>query len=300
VNQIALNMGFAANRFAHHKEWINVVINELNVNNVQLTADLINPMYPKRFISEITNEINQFQNKGLNITSIFTGNYTRLNHLSSPYPEIQLYWIDWFKKLIDIATNLNVKVIGSHLGIQTLPIYRDKKLSLEYLDKTIYNWMQVSEYASQNGIKMITWEPMSIGREYGETIENADLINQKLNENSSIPFFLCYDVDHGDRISENPGDTNPISWINHFSTKIKQIHLKQGSQDKLSNMSFTNINNERGRINLEEIINEIEVLKLNDIELILELNFRERNPIDTDLINEIQESISFLRKVQTL
>ena len=51
------------------------------------------------------------------IISCFTGAFTRVNHLSHPNKEIRKYWVEWFKRFIDLAENLNCDNIGSHFGI---------------------------------------------------------------------------------------------------------------------------------------------------------------------------------------
>ena len=61
---------------------------------------------------------------------------------------------------------------------------------------------------------------MSVGREYGETIEKCRKLQDEVNLNSPIPFKICLDVDHGDLASKNPDDTNHMYGLKNFVKKV--------------------------------------------------------------------------------
>ena len=55
----------------------------------------------------------------------------QINHLAHPNNQIRNYWIDWFKRFIDVSVELGAKSIGSHLGILTAKDNSDLKLREE-------------------------------------------------------------------------------------------------------------------------------------------------------------------------
>ena len=102
------------------------------------------------------------------------------------------YWIDWFKRFIDVSVELGAKSIGSHLGILTAKDNSDLKLREERVSQNIECWHIIGAYAKKKNLEFISWEPMSISREQGETISQTEIINHKLNQNAPIPFKIFW------------------------------------------------------------------------------------------------------------
>ena len=46
--KLAINTGFAVNRYPLAEEWIDLVANKLEVKYVQFTSDLLNPYLPEK------------------------------------------------------------------------------------------------------------------------------------------------------------------------------------------------------------------------------------------------------------
>ena len=143
------------------------------------------------------------------------------------------------------------------------------------------------------GISEISWEPMSIGREFGETIKNAIGLNEELNNNSPLPFFMCLDVDHGDLESKNINDSNPYSWIEDCKDQFNMIHLKQSYNNKGGHWPFTEEHNRKGIISPDKVINLINKSNKKNIELVLELSFKERQPTDKLASKQVKESFEY-------
>ena len=200
----------------------------LGIKYAQFTADLLNVSLPDKIIQEQIEEIKtSSKENGIVIQSAFTGAFTRLNHLAHPNNQIRNYWIDWFKRFIDVSVELGAKSIGSHLGILTAKDNSDLKLREERVSQNIECWHIIGAYAKKKNLEFISWEPMSISREQGETISQTEIINHKLNQNAPIPFKICLDLDHGDQTSGNPDDSDPYKWLDRFAKISPQIHLKQ-------------------------------------------------------------------------
>lgn len=294
--KLGLNTGFAVNRYSNPEAWIKLV-NRCGIDSVQFTADLLNPSLPSSIIKEQLKKIKKIcKDYNIKVTSTFTGAFTRLNHLAHPEKEIRNYWIEWFKKFAEITVELESKTMGSHFGILTIDEYFDKKKFIERKKNNIENWHKVADYAKTIGIETILWEPMSVGREYGETIEKCKELQTEINYNSPLPFKICLDVDHGDVTSSNPDDTNPYVWLDTFCTESPVIHLKQSSSNKSGHWPFTEEFNKNGKIKPTKILEILEAKKIKDVDLILELSFREREPWDSSIESTLVESVNYWKK----
>lgn len=293
---LGINTGFAVNRYSDSESWTKVV-NTCGINNVQFTADLLNPSMPQRIINDqLKKTQNSLNNYGIKVSSTFTGAFTRLNHLSHPDKIIRDYWIEWFKKFAQITIDLNSTKMGSHFGILTKNDYVNKEKFEERKKINIESWHEIAEYSKKLGIKTLLWEPMSIGREYGETIEKCDILHKELNRRSPLPFKICLDVDHGDISSPEPSDTNPYAWLDKFCKESPVIHLKQSTSNKSGHWPFTKEYNKEGKIKPKKILEILNRNNIKSVDLILELSFKEREPWDSSVEEALIESVNYWKK----
>jgi len=292
--RLGINTGFAVNRFSEPEEWTRICGEELGIKYIQFTADMLNPSLPDRIIQSNVYRIKKScELYGLVINSTFTGAFTRVNHLAHPDSDIRLYWIDWFKKFVDLSISLGASSMGSHFGILTAKDDDDKAVREKRRQQNIESWHRVGEYATKKGLDFISWEPMSISREQGETIKECRRLQNDVNKASPIPFTLCLDVDHGDLSSNDSRDTDPYIWIDEFSDDTSQIHLKQSSKDKSGHWPFIAEYNEIGNIQPDQIIAKLKENNVENIDLIFELSFRERQPADSNVIKHLAESVAY-------
>jgi D-erythrulose 1-phosphate 3-epimerase len=293
---LGINTGFAVNRYAEHSEWIRIVGDELGLKRAQFTADMLNVDLPARIISEQTKAINSAcERYGVSITSSFTGAFTRVNHLAHPDPEIRAHWINWFKKFVDLSCDLGCHSMGSHFGIFTHHDNDHPQRRSERRAQNIEAWHDIADYGKERGLKYLTWEPMSISREQGETIIETKKLQQDVNNGASLPFKICLDVDHGDLSSPNPHDTDPYAWLEAFARDAPLIHLKQSHKNKSGHWPFTEEHNKVGKIIPNAVLSTLKKHGCEQAELILELSFREREPSDSTVIEVLKKSVDYWR-----
>jgi len=294
--RLGINTGFAVNRYSEPEEWLRIVGNELELRIVQLTADMLNVDLPGAVVAnQVKRILKACQLYDVKISSTFTGAFTRVNHLAHPDKEIREHWIAWFKKFVDLSVDLGSDSMGSHFGIFT---HKDNNNPIEREIRRKQNidcWHEVASYAKHKGLKFLTWEPMSISREQGEIINEARKLQSDVNINSPLPFKMCLDVDHGDLSSNDPRDTNPYSWLEEFAAISPLVHLKQSHLNKSGHWPFTAEHNKIGRIQPDKVIKTLLDNKNDEVDLILELSFREREPEDSSVIEVLKESVQFWR-----
>lgn len=294
--KLGINTGFALNRFTTPEQWVPLVADTLGLKIVQLTADLINPSLGPEITSDLVSRLQKLcQHHGVQIRHVFTGAFTRVNHMAHPDPQIRKFWIHWFSQFASIARDLGAESMGSHFGILTTPDNNDPVRRKERFLQLIDGWKTVAEDAKSKGFKFLTWEPMSISREFGETIIETKRIQKIVNDGIAIPMKLCLDVDHGDVTSPNPDDTDPYAWIHAFAKETPLIHLKQTLMDKGGHWPFTPEHNARGKITPERLLTALDKAGYQDVTLLLELSFREREPADSRVIQDTFASVNYWR-----
>lgn len=294
---LGINTGFALNRFPLPEEWMKIIGQDLGLRYIQLTADLINPSMGEEIVNDYINRINLLKETyNVKVDSLMTGAFTRVNHFSHPDKNIRVWWINWFKNFIDIAVRLGATNVSSHFGIMSYWDLRNEERREIVLNQTISAWKELAEYGKEKGLQYLSWEPMSVKREYGETIGRTKNIQQML-EGSAIPIKLCLDVEHGDVSSKNPKDTDPYAWLREFAAGSPLIHLKQSLKDGGGQSTFIPEYNLRGKIEPLKVVETLKESGCEEALLLLELSFKEREPFDSRILEDLKLSVDYWRKL---
>jgi len=292
---LSLNTNPLVNRFAEPDDLIGTVARDLRVRDLQLTHEFINPSWPAHVIRRLTREMRAAcERTGVRITSGMTGPYGRLNHFGHPDAEVRRYYVDWFKTYAEIIADLGGVSVGTQFAILTYRDFDDPVRREERVRLAIDAWAEVAEHAKAAGLRYLFWEPMSIGREFGETIDTCLALQDRLTATDmAIPMWMMADIDHGDVTSANPDDVDPHAWARATARRSPIIHVKQSLLDKGGHRPFTAAFNARGRVQPEPLLAAVQEGGGGDNEICLELSFREREPNDREVIPHIAESVAF-------
>lgn len=292
---LSLNTNPLVNRFADPDDLIDTVARDLRLRDLQLTHEFINPSWPAPTIRRLVRQMSgALARTGVRVTSGMTGPYGRLNHFGHPDPDVRRYYVDWFKTFADIIGDLGGTSVGTQFAIFTFADYDDAIRREELIRIAIDCWAEVAEHARAAGLTSVFWEPMSIGREFGETIEACLSLQRRLTAaGMAVPMWMMADIDHGDVTSPNPDDYDPYAWARAVPKVSPIIHIKQSLMDKGGHRPFTAEFNARGRIQPEPLLAALAEGGAEDNEICLELSFKEREPNDRQVIPQIAESIAF-------
>lgn len=292
---LSLNTNPLVNRFADPEDLIHTVAQQIRVRDLQLTHEFINPSWEASTIMQMTRRMKKAMNEtGVRITSGMTGPYGRLNHFGHPDADVRRYYVNWFKTFADITAELGGDAVGSQFAIFTYKDFNDIARREQMIDIAIDCWAEVAEHAKSAGLTYLFWEPMSVGREFGETLPACMALQQRLSgENLAIPLWMMADIDHGDVTSADPRDYDPYAWAEAVPRYSPIIHIKQSMLDKGGHRPFTLQYNTGGRIQPAPLLDAFAKGGAQDNEICLELSFKEREPTDSQVVADIAESVAF-------
>jgi hypothetical protein len=292
---LSLNTNPLVNRFADVTELVEVTARDLRIRDLQLTHEFINPSWPAATLHRLTRQMNAaLKRTGMCVTSGMTGPYGRLNHFGHPDAEVRRYYLDWFKTFADIAADLGGTSVGTQFAIFTYADFDDPARRDALIDVALDHWAELAEHARAAGLKHLFWEPMSVGREFGDTIASALALQDRITARQmAIPLWMMADIDHGDVTSPNPDDYDPYAWARAVPRLSPIIHIKQSLMDKGGHRPFTAEFNARGRIQPDLLLAALRDGGGKDNEICLELSFKERDPNDRQVIVQIAESVAF-------
>lgn len=296
---LSLNTNPLVNRFAEPDDLIECVASQLKIRDLQLTHEFINPSWPASTIAKLTRQMNLALGRtGVKVTSGMTGPYGRLNHFGHPDKDVRRYYVEWFKTFADITAELGGKSVGTQFAIFTYKDFDDVVKREALIDIALDCWAEVAEHAKGAGLDYVFWEPMSVGREFGDTIKSALELQRRIQTHkmalpSSIPMWMMADIDHGDVTSANPDDYDPYAWASAVPKLSPIIHIKQSLMDKGGHRPFTAQFNAQGKIQPKPLLEAFYIGGAKDNEICLELSFKEREPNDRQVVEQIAESVDF-------
>jgi D-erythrulose 1-phosphate 3-epimerase len=292
---LSVNTNPLVNRFAEPEEFVSVLTDEIGIGHIQLVHEFINPSWDMKTIARLTSRMDKaLSAKSAKITSAMTGPYGRLNHFAHPDADVRAYYVQWFKTYADVATDLGCPAIGTQFAILT---YRDMDDLVRYkaiMDIALECWRDVAAHAKSRGLSYLFWEPMSVARELGHTLQATQDLQDWINAAQlPLPLVPMVDIDHGDVSSSNARDIDPYAWAHDFATQSPIIHIKQSTMNKGGHWPFTAPYNRDGRITPEKLLEAIRAGGGHDNELCLELAFREREPTDRSVVAALKESVAY-------
>lgn len=292
---LSLNTNPLVNRFADPDDLIETVARDIRLRDLQLTHEFINPSWSAPVVRRLTRQMAAaLERTGVRVTSGMTGPYGRLNHFGHPDRDVRRYYVDWFKIFADVIADLGGTSVGTQFAIFTYKDFDDPVRREELIKIAIDCWADVAEHGKAAGLSYVFWEPMSIGREFGETIRECLRLQERLSAaDMAIPMWMMADIDHGDVTSANPDDFDPYAWARAVPKLSPIIHIKQSLMDKGGHRPFTAEFNARGRIQPEALLAAFAEGGAVDNEICLELSFKEREPNDRQVIAQIAESVAF-------
>lgn len=292
---LSLNTNPLVNRFAEPDDLIDTVAHDIRVRDIQLTHEFINPGWPAPVIRRLTRDMGRALTRtGARVTSGMTGPYGRLNHFGHPDADVRRYYVDWFKTFADIVGDLGASSVGTQFAIFTYKDYDDPARREDLIRVAIDCWAEIAEHARSAGLSYVFWEPMSVGREFGETIAQSLKLQDRLTAaGMAIPMWMMADIDHGDVTSANADDTDPYAWARAVPRVSPIIHIKQSMMDKSGHRPFTSRFNANGVIQPKPLLAAFAQGGAQDNEICLELSFKEREPDDRQVVADIRESVAF-------
>lgn len=292
---LSLNTNPLVNRFAEPDDLIDTVARDIRIRDLQLTHEFINPAWPAPVIGRLTKTIRAaLQRTGVRVTSGMTGPYGRLNHFGHPDRDVRRYYVEWFKTFADITAELGGTSIGTQFAIFTYRDFDDPQRRSDLMQIAIDCWAEVAQHAKHAGLSNLFWEPMSIGREFGETIETCLALQDRLTAaDMAVPMWMMADIDHGDVTSPNADDYDPYAWARAVPRVSPIIHIKQSLMDKGGHRPFSAQFNAKGLIQPEPLLAALAKGGASENEICLEFSFKEREPNDREVVPQIAESVAF-------
>jgi len=294
---LGLNNGWVAKRFTDPATWSEIIATSMDVDIIQFSFDLLDPMINEEVLSEIIPRTLDSCNKyGLRLQSCFTGGIIyNSNLLLHPSPKMREYAFNWYAKAINISKELHVETVGGHMGALTVKDFKDPFRRNLLLSEQVNQVISLSRLCKEAGLETLLWEIMPVSREPPSTIQEARNVLQQV-KNSSVPVKLCIDVGHTcNPHAENPRDRDPYAWLNELGSESPCVHVQQTDGKGDRHWPFTDAFNRVGIIDGKKIIASLDKSGAGKTYIYPEV-FPPFEQDDTQVIKDMTETMKYWKE----
>lgn len=295
--KLGINNGFAIKRWAEPEEWIKIIKNELGLNIVQFSFDLLDPntTEPARTIQ--ASAIKEMAQKNdIIIQSASTGYVAyAMNFLLHPDFGMRLSAVEYLKNAINLSAMLSVESMGGFFGAFSMKEYTIKERKKYLIGELREALHLLGKMAKSKGLGYLFWETQPIPRELPAKIDDVLSLYDSFNEEAPLPIKFLYDVGHSCNYEASGPDLDPYHWIKRIGKLCPIIHLQQTDGKGDRHWPFTKEFNEMGIIKGDKIIDAVNESGIDEVYLELEIvhAFEEK---ESKVIDDLKESAEYWLK----
>jgi sugar phosphate isomerase/epimerase len=241
--QLGVNLSFCVKRWVTPDLWAPLVRQELNLDLVQLSFDLVDPTWPTHILERHAREIRRATaQEGIGIHSAFIGlaHYT-FNQLLHPDRDVRTYAETWLARAYAFAASAGIERVGGPLGAIASRYNgrEDDRIPEHDYDDLVKRVLRLGDRARSEGLCELLVEPTPLRRECPSSIEQT---RQILNdtEGSATPWRLCLDWGHATFQPLYGADAVCLTpWLNALESRVGALHIQQTDFQQDRHWDFT-------------------------------------------------------------
>jgi D-erythrulose 1-phosphate 3-epimerase len=196
---LAIDNCFASKRWTTPYEW-GSVIKDLGLNYIEASADNeCDPLYNgAEYLNDWIKKVKDIEEKlDIKVVNLYSGHGTYatlgLGHNNISVHNRMLN--RWIKSMIENSSNLSAG-LGFFCHAFDQKTLQDKALYYNALDRLYNDFADLSKYASEKGLKIISVEQMYTPHQVPWTIKGAIELLKEIYSRSGQPFYISIDVGH--------------------------------------------------------------------------------------------------------
>ncbi len=225
--RLGINNCFAVKRWPRPADWAAVVREELGLDLVELSLDLIEetgrPDERQRAADETRAALDRY---GLTAPTVFTGlRAYSLNLLLHPDADQRRRALDWYLGVIDLTARLGARAAGGHVGAMSTADWDDTGRRAVRWAGLRRDLAELAAAARAAGLDYLMIENLASHREPSTIAGLSDLLTE--GDETRVPVRLCLDVGHQCVPGTSGQDRDPYAWLAHFGRGLPEVQLQQ-------------------------------------------------------------------------
>ena len=241
MTTFGINLSFAVKRWPEPEAWAALVADELDLEMVQFSFDLLDPWWPEDLATPLTERVRKaVAHHGLRLHSAFVGlaAYT-YNALLHPEPAGREAAAMWYRRAIDRAAEMGARSVGGPLGGLSVPAAREPATRRARYAALLATLADLSTHAHARGLEALLIEPTPLPREVPWTIAEAEQLLVDLDGRTAVPVHYCLDVGHALYEPLYGSEARLEPWFDALADRIALVHLQQTDGQSDSHWGFT-------------------------------------------------------------
>jgi sugar phosphate isomerase/epimerase len=268
---LGVNNCFAVKRWPEPDVWAAIVKNELGLDLVQHSLDLVDLDASADELMAQANDVRTAcDNNGLSMDSTFTGlaAYSS-NLLLAPSAPARARALAWFKRALQLTAAIGARGTGGHIGAYSVTDFRNPARRSELEISLSESLEELARFARELGLDYLLIENLATAREPSSMAGIAQLLTD--GDESHVPIQLCLDVGHQCVRGSSGDQSDPYAWLEQMSPVAPVIQLQQSDAEGDHHWPFTEKANALGRIDAHRVLDAISRSGANEVSLILEI-----------------------------
>jgi sugar phosphate isomerase/epimerase len=291
---LGINTCFALKRWPRPADWAALVRNDLGLDLVELSLDLIEGT--ETFAGgrdAVERHRAALDAHGLKAHATFTGlSAYSLDLLMHPDQGRREAALQWYRTIIDLTAALGARATGGHVGAMSVPDWTVPERRAERWDGLKRDLETIAAHASAAGLEYLLVENLVAVREPSTMAQVEDLLTEGDREHA--PWRLCLDVGHQCVPGTEGAERDPYAWLQRFGSRLVEVQLQQSDGIADHHWAFTPEHNAAGRIDPAQVLETLEAAGAGTVDLIFEIIPGFEEP-DDQVIADLLHSVDLWR-----
>lgn len=289
MSSFGINLGFAIKRWPQPAQWAHVVREELGLDSVQFSYDLLDPWWPEhRALAARARAAADAEGISIHSAQVGLAKYT-YNGLLHPDPDARAAAHEWWRRALAVAAELGAAAMGGPVGAISVPEAHEPGLRERRYGELVESLHGLAEAARAEGVGALLVEPTPLPREIPSTIAEAGRLARDL-AGTAVPIRYVLDVGHA-LFRPLYADATLADWLRPLAPHVGVLHLQ--NTDFLSD-SHWGWPDERGLFDVAGFAADVRAAGLDDLPVFLEL-FDAFEADDADVLARARSSVEHCR-----
>jgi len=292
--RLGINTCFAVKRWPRPSDWAAVVRDQLGLDLVQHSLDLVDLDAGRADLDRQATELSDScAAAALELHSAFTGlaAYSS-NLLLHPDSARRARALELLRLMVDFTASAGAQSCGGHVGAYGVADWRNPGRRAELWGGLQADLRLLAAHARAAGLTSLMVENLASAREPATIEALRSLLTA--GDDEHVPLVACLDV--GDQCvpGSSGADADPYAWLEQLGAQAPVVQLQQSDATGDHHWPFTPEANRRGRVEARRVLEALEASGATDVALILEVI----HPFEADddqVIDDLRKSVDYWR-----
>jgi D-erythrulose 1-phosphate 3-epimerase len=288
---LGINNCFAVKRWSAPQEWATIVADELGLDLVQHSFDLVDFSAGDDELEAQAAAVRAAcQAHGIVLDSTFTGLAAYSSNLLLAADAAARAWAEaWYEQAIRFTSWTGARSTGGHLGSLSAADFAAPERRRALWSELSAALDRLRRAARAAGLDRLLVENMACAREPSTIGQVEALLGE--GDEDRVAVELCLDVGHQCVPGTSGDDRDPYAWLRRLGGRASVVHLQQSDADGDHHWPFTAHYNQLGRIDAARVVRALGAARPS---LIIEV-IPPFEADDDQVLDDLRETVAYWR-----